>query len=285
MPDILVTGGSGQLGSEIKTIHSQFSDFTFQFPGRSELDLAVNDSVRNFFNDRKFDLIINCGAYTKVDGAEEEPDLAFQINGEAPGVLAEQCKAKDTRLIHISTDYVFDGMGSRPLKEMDITNPINIYGQSKLMGEKNIQMVLDDVYILRSSWLYSSFGANFVKTMMKLGKEKEELPVVVDQIGTPTYANDLANLLLKIAGNIITRKNDQPGIYHFSNEGIASWYDFAIAIVELSKISCKINPILSEKFSAKARRPSYTVMDKSKIREYLSIEINHWRQSLAQSIH
>ncbi len=275
---ILVTGAKGQLGSEIRYL-SKGQSHQFDFIDFEELDLTKSDLIVPFLSSKQPDFIINCAAYTAVDKAEDEPELAVQINKIAPAEIAKYCKESGCRLIHISTDYIFDGNFSRPINEEDSPNPKSVYGQTKLDGERAVQALLNDAYIIRTSWVYSSFGNNFVKTMLRLGSEKEEISVVADQYGTPTWARDLADTVLQIV-NQITNGNDQPGIYHFSNEGEISWYDFAVEIMKQAKLKCKVNPISTSDYPTRAKRPQYSVLDKSKIASTFKVKIPLWSDSL-----
>jgi dTDP-4-dehydrorhamnose reductase len=281
---ILVTGASGQLGKEIQQLSSSFPEYEFIF--LSKEDFPVNDfaAITNSFKTYRPNYCINCAAYTAVDKAESEKESAFRINGDAAGVLAAACKEYDCRFIHISTDYVFDGKGSTPYKEDSPVYPQSVYGASKLEGEKQALQFNSDSIIIRTSWVYSRFGKNFVKTMLKLMNEKDEINVVDDQIGSPTYAADLAETVLQIIGiltNVQTRHAlSLHGIYHYSNEGVISWYDFAVAIKELSGSSCKVNPVPSSQYPTPAKRPAYSVLDKTKIQQTFGIALKDWKQSL-----
>ncbi|MES1198328.1 MAG: dTDP-4-dehydrorhamnose reductase [Chitinophagaceae bacterium] len=275
--NILVTGANGQLGKELKVLAASFPHFQFYFLSKEDLPITNFELLRNFFKGIHPAVCINCAAYTAVDRAEEERDLAFQVNGEAVGVLAAVCKEYNTQFIHISTDYVFDGTGTEPYKENDTTDPQNVYGASKLEGERQALLMNPDSIIIRTSWVYSEFGKNFVKTMLRLLDEKEEINVVNDQVGSPTYAFDLAEIILKI----ITSHPDHGGIYHYSNNGVITWYDFAIAIKELSGKSCKINPVSTDHFPTIAKRPAYSVLDKTKIQQTFGVKLKDWKESLA----
>lgn len=275
---ILVTGGNGQLGNEFKQLAEE-SAYKFVFCDIEEMDLSNKDSILKFLNENPVDFIISAGAYTNVDGAENDEELAKLVNGIAPGIIAEFCRKNSTRVIHISTDYVFDGEFSKPINEDAVPNPKSVYGETKLLGEQAIEQSLDNYYIIRTSWVYSSFGKNFVKTMLRLGAEKEQLNVVCDQIGTPTYAKDLAEVIMRLIEGI-NSGNDKPGIYHYSNEGICSWYDFAFEIMRQSGLDCQVIPVNSDQFPTVADRPNFSVLDKSKIKQSLNIEIPHWRSSL-----
>ena len=280
---ILITGSKGQLGSEIKAIHEQYQDVEFIFADIEELDITNLEAVLKFCSANTVTGIINCAAYTAVDKAEQERDLAYKINAVGPQNLAKYCEQSGARLIQISTDYVFDGTAHVPLKEDDRVNAIGAYGDTKLDGERFVLATNSDSIIIRTSWLYSTFGNNFVKTMRRLGGERTQLNVVWDQIGTPTNAADLARISLEIILDIDPiSKNGR--IYHFSNEGVASWYDFAHAIMEMSGLSCQVNPIESKDFPTPTKRPHYSVMNKAKIKEDFGIEILHWRESLKECI-
>jgi len=285
---ILITGKNGQLGKSLhKLVSEKKYDNEFIFVGREELDLSNNNSIINYFdNHDKFDIIINCAAYTAVDKAEEEVKLANQINYLAVRQLAEIAKAQKAKLIHISTDYVFDGESNKSYTEADETNPINVYGKTKLAGEKALQAImLTNAIIIRTSWVYSEYGNNFVKTMLNLGKERDELNVVSDQIGSPTYATDLAETILKIIDNKNYQDKEQSTeIYHYSNEGEISWYDFTKEIFKLAKIDCKVCPITTEQYPTPAKRPKSTLMDKGKIVEKFSIKTPYWKETLCSCI-
>jgi dTDP-4-dehydrorhamnose reductase len=274
---ILVTGSNGQLGKELKKASLSFPQFDFIFLSREDLPIHHFELVRNYFKGYHPQYVINCAAYTAVDRAETEKGLAFQVNAEAVGVLAAVCKEYHARFIHISTDYVFDGTATTPYKEDSATNPQGVYGASKLEGEKQAVQLNPDSIIIRTSWVYSEYGKNFVKTMLKLMQEKEEINVVDDQVGSPTYAADLAEVIMQI----ISSQQWQPGIYHYSNDGVISWYSFAGAIKELSGSTCKINPIATSEFPTLAKRPAYSVLDKTKIQQAFGIELKGWKQGLA----
>lgn len=278
MVKILITGGDGQLGSAIKAAGTNFPDFDLIFTDVADFDITKEVSVDAYLAKGDFDFLINCAAYTAVDKAEEEKDLAFLINATGPENLAKACKKYSCRLIHISTDYVFDGKSHIPYVESMATNPPSVYGQTKLAGEKAILKYSDSAFILRTSWLYSEFGNNFLKTMLKLGSERSELRVIFDQIGTPTYAGDLAQSILKIIG--ANKKSEKPEIYHFSNEGVISWYDFAKEIMDFAHLNCQILPIESSEYPLPAPRPYYSVLNKSKIKLAFNISIPYWKDSL-----
>jgi dTDP-4-dehydrorhamnose reductase len=285
-PKILVTGANGQLGKELRLLTPSFPQFDFIFLSREDMPLHHFELVRNSFEAYHPQYCINCAAYTAVDRAESEGELAFLINGEAVGMLASICKEHYCRLIHISTDYVFDGTASVPYKEDSPVNPQGIYGESKLGGEKLAMKYDPDSIIIRTSWVYSEFGKNFVKTMLKLMNEKEEINVVNDQIGSPTYAVDLAEVILQIIVALATHHSPLTihGIYHFSNEGIISWYDFALAIREFSGSKCRVSPIPTSHYPTPAKRPAYSVLDKAKIQQVFGITLKNWKDSLAVCI-
>jgi dTDP-4-dehydrorhamnose reductase len=282
-PTILVTGSAGQLGSEIKILSKSFSAFNFLFVSRAELSLENETRVQKFFNENVIDYCINCAAYTAVDKAESEKEKAFLINANAVGNLAKICSEHQTKLIHISTDYVYNGTVSVPLKEDSTVGPINTYGLSKLKGEELTMNQNPSALIIRTSWVYSSFGNNFVKTMLRLFREKEEINVIDDQIGSPTYAADLALVIMKIIEKQ-QQGHKYSGIFNYSNEGVTSWYGFANEIKRLVKSNCKINPIATASYPTAAKRPLYSVLDTAKIKSVLNIEIPSWQASLKKCI-
>jgi len=282
---ILVTGANGQLGNELRLLSVMYSDYTFTFIGRSDLDLSNTDDIWAYFTDKIFDVIINCAAYTAVDKAESDLALARAINTTAVDTLARIAKEKNISLIHISTDYVFDGENFKPYKESDSTNPQGIYGQTKLDGEQSMLAINPaNSIIIRTSWVYSNFGNNFVKTMLRLGKERKELGVIYDQVGTPTYARDLAQAIISIIQypKLDTQKSTE--IYHFSNEGVCSWYDFALAIFEISDIHCTVKPIETLDYPTPAKRPHYSLLNKAKIKNTFNMTIPYWKDSLHQCL-
>jgi len=282
---ILVTGGNGQLGKELREFSSLHTGLDFVFLSREELPIHQFELVRNYFNTLRPAYCINCAAYTAVDKAESEKDLAFQINGEAVGVLAAVCREHNSKLIHISTDYVFNGEASYPYTENFPTDPINVYGASKLEGEKQAMELNPGSIIIRTSWLYSSLGKNFVKTMIQLMNEKDEVKVIKDQLGSPTNAADLAETIFNIIGYCHLQIYDwSPGIYNFSNEGIISWYDFAKAIKEITASPCDIKPISTAQYPTPAKRPAYSVLDKTKIQKTFGIKLKKWKDSLRTCI-
>lgn len=278
---ILITGAYGQLGSEIDRLKQQFPHWEFLFTDVDTLDITSANAVQKYFAANAIDFVVNCAAYTAVDKAESDAETARRVNADAPKLLAKQAKRSGAKFIHVSTDYVFAGNACIPYSEDDVVDPQGVYGQTKLQGERNVVTENPDSIILRTSWLYSAFGHNFVKTMLRLGSEKGEIAVVFDQVGSPTYAADLARAIVQI---IQQSEKDAskfvPGIYHFSNEGVASWYDFAKAIFELNKIECRIKPVLSDQFPTPAKRPAYSVLNKSKIKDTFQIQIPYWRDSL-----
>ena len=280
--NILVTGANGQLGNEMRIV-SQGSSDSYIFTDVDELDITNRDAVMDFVTDNNIKVVVNCAAYTNVDKAEDDEKTAELINAQAVEYLALACRANHAMLIHISTDYVFGGNeGNTPKKETEPVNPTGAYGRTKLHGEQAIWKVGCNYLIIRTAWLYSEFGNNFVKTMRKLTAERDKLNVVFDQIGSPTYAFDLANVIFKI---IEERRYDElEGVYHFSNEGVISWYDFAKEICELSGNVCDIQPCHSDEFPSKVKRPSYSVLDKTKIKNSLNITIPHWKESLKKCI-
>ena len=285
---VLVTGKNGQLGQSIdKIVRENQYDDEFIFVARDELDLSREASIVSYFDNNNFDIIINCAAYTAVDKAEEEVELANQVNHLAVKQLAEIAKVQQVKLIHISTDYVFDGKSDKPYKETDVTNPINVYGQTKLAGEQAVQeAMLTNAIIIRTSWVYSEFGNNFVDTILRLGEERDELNVVNDQVSSPTYATDLASAILEIIQNKEFKETIQATqIYHYSNEGEISWYELAKEIFKLSNIKCKINPIKTNQYPTPAKRPGNTVMSKDKIVYTFDINISDWTSSLDMHLH
>jgi len=277
MTKVLVTGASGQLGSAIKSIANSYEGTVeFTYCTSAALNITDMDSVMRMITTNSFDYCINCAAYTNVDKAEENSPQDYAINGLGAENLAIACKKANATLIHISTDFVFSGKQSQPYLETDGTEPLGSYGKSKLRGEQDIQKQLDKHYIIRTSWLYSEFGANFMKSMLRLGSERSELSVVFDQIGTPTYAVDLAKFIIYLVQNDTAKY----GIYHYSNEGVASWYDFARAIFQKSGMETTISPIRSYEYPLPAKRPSYSVMDKAKLKKTFDFTIPHWEDSL-----
>ncbi len=288
MKQVLVTGSYGQLGNEIKKLSSNYPSFNFLFTDVDSLDICSKNDVAEYCKKNNINVIINCAAYTAVDKAEDldQQSLCQAINADAVKNLAETANNIGAQIIHISTDYVFDGTNHFPYSENNPTNPQSIYGKTKLLGEKYLLETCKNSIIIRTSWLYSTFGNNFVKTMLKLGAERENINVIFDQIGTPTYAKDLAYTILEIADKTSKKDIDfVPGIFHFSNEGVCSWYDFTIAIHQLANITnCKVSPIETKDYPTKAKRPHYSVLNKHKIKQTYQISIPHWQESLKECI-
>lgn len=285
MQHILITGREGQLGNTFFELSRGISWADFSFTTEEELDLTSPNAIDKFFEGKQYDVIINCAAYTAVDKAESDTETACQINAEAPARLAEKASDMGARMVHISTDYVFGHNQCRPLKPDDLKAPVSVYGKSKLKGEEALMSNCPESMIIRTSWLYSLYGKNFLKTMLKLGRERDSLKVVFDQVGTPTLAGDLANTILDILESTISDKQEfVPGIYHYSNEGVCSWYDFAVAIFNETNITCKVEPVESNQFPAPAPRPYYSVMDKSLIKSVYHTEIPHWQESLKKCL-
>jgi len=282
LPKILVTGARGQLAKSIKNLISKVSDdYEFTFTSKEKLDITNQEDINLFFNKNQFEFCVNCAAYTNVKQAEITPEKAFKVNTEAVKYLAIACNTSNTTLIHISTDYVFDGNNRRvPYLETDKPNPINEYGKSKLAGEHEIKTHLEKYFIIRTSWLYSEYGNNFVKTMLQLSKEKDQLSIVNNQIGCPTYTKDLANVILKI----IKTNSNEFGIYHYSNSGQTSWYNFAKTVFEIKNIKIDLNPINLDNPSHGLKRPLFSVLDTNKIERTFSITIPNWKVSLKQAL-
>ena len=280
MKTVLVTGSQGQLGACIRDNLSLYPELKFIFTDLPELDITKKSKVFDIFKEHNFSWCINCAAYTDVDKAETDNQTAHDVNEIAVRNLAQTCKEFKTKLIHISTDFVFNGKSSIPYSEKDNAVPLSVYGSSKLEGEKAISSILKNYFIIRTSWLYSEYGKNFFKTMLKLSKIKNEINIIFDQIGAPTYAGDLSEVILKI----ITLESDEFGLYHYSNEGVASWYDFAMAIMDENKFDVVVNPIRTEEYPTPATRPKYSVLDKSKIKKTFQIDIPYWRHSLKKVI-
>ncbi len=275
---ILVTGASGQLGQATQFIAPNYDDFQFIFASSQDLDITNQERVNYFFDNNKIDFCINAAAYTAVDMAETEIDKAEAVNILGPRNLAQACKKHQVKLIHISTDFVFDGSSSIPYLETDATNPLGVYGITKIKGEVAVMYNMSDYFMIRTSWVYSQFGANFMKTMLRLASERDSLSIVSDQIGSPTHAVDLA----KAAMSIIESHSSAYGIYNFSNEGTASWYDFANEIFKVNHVSIEVKPIPTEAFPTPATRPKYSVLNKSKIKKTFNIEIKSWQEALQQ---
>jgi len=276
---ILVTGANGQLGSEIRQLSLKYPKYNFLFTSKDELAIENAIALNNFFEHRQIDYCVNCAAYTAVDKAEVEKEKAFLINAEAAGFLALTCNDHHTKLIHVSTDYVYDGTSQQPLKEDDAVAPLNVYGWSKLKGEELVLNRNPSALIIRTSWVYSIYGSNFVKTMLRLFKEKESLNVVNDQQGCPTYAADLAQIIMNIIEGT-ENNNDYNGIVNYCNSGVTTWFDFAVAIKEFENSSCKIFPVPASQYPTPAKRPPYSVLDTSKIKKMLHTNIPSWKESL-----
>ena len=278
--NILITGCNGQLGNEMQLLERQNPQHTYYNTDVAELDITNRDAIREFVDTHQIDGIVNCAAYTAVDKAEDNQDLCDLLNHVAPGYLAEAVERRHGWLIQVSTDYVFDGTNHTPYVETDPVCPNSVYGRTKLAGEQAAAAACKQTMIIRTAWLYSTFGNNFVKTMIRLGKEKPELGVIFDQIGTPTYARDLAVAIMTAINQGI-----QPGTYHFSNEGVTSWYDFTKAIHRMAGITtCRVRPLHTSEYPTPAARPHYSVLDKTKIKQTYGIEIPHWEESLKACI-
>jgi dTDP-4-dehydrorhamnose reductase len=281
MINILVTGSKGQVGSELQALKNDYN-YNFFFTDRNSLDITNKKDIENFIQENSINIIINAAAYTAVDKAEEDIENADRVNHLATKYLAEIAKEKNIKLIHISTDYVFNGENFKPYTEDDTTNPNGVYGTTKLAGEDAMKTINPkDSIIIRTSWVYSSYGANFVKTMLRLGKERDSLGVIYDQVGTPTYSRDLAKAILDIIPNI---KNEKVAIYNYSNEGVLSWYDFAKEIMKMAKIDCQINPIETKEYPTPAKRPHYSLLNKAKIKKEFNITIPYWKDSLEKCL-
>jgi len=280
MKNILVTGANGQLGNEMRLLAEVNKEYTYFFTDVAELDICDEQAVMNFVTAHQIDIIVNCAAYTAVDKAEDNQELCDKLNHVAPGYLAKAIQTRGGYLVQVSTDYVFDGTAHVPYTEEQPTCPDSVYGTTKLAGEQEAMKYCANTMIIRTAWLYSTFGNNFVKTMLRLGREKDSLGVIFDQIGTPTYACDLA-----VAIFAAIHKGIIPGIYHFSNEGVCSWYDFTQMIHHLADIkTCKLRPLHTEEYPTKAKRPHYSVLDKTKIKDIYGIEIPYWVDSLKECI-
>jgi len=276
MQNILITGSNGQLGSEMRVISEKYPNLRYFFTDVDELDITNKAEIRKFVVENNIHFVVNCAAYTAVDKAEDDEQTAYLINCEAVKNIAEIAVEHNVKVIHISTDYVFDGTNHIPYTENIPVSPTSVYGKSKLAGEEALMHTAPQSVIIRTSWLYSTFGNNFVKTMIKLGSERDSLNVIFDQVGTPTYAADLAEAIIKI----LTSGKWTAGVYHFSNEGVCSWYDFAKAIHRLAKIECKVSPIETKDYPVRTPRPFYSVLNKAKIKSTYELEIPHWEESL-----
>jgi dTDP-4-dehydrorhamnose reductase len=280
MTTILITGSNGQLGNEMQQAVISFPQFKYIFTDVENLDICDKNAITDFVKRNSVDVIVNCAAYTAVDKAEDDVELCFKINSSAVRNIAEVAHENNLKVVHISTDYVFDGTNHMPYSEDMPVCPATVYGKSKLEGELALIEGCQQSVIIRTSWLYSSFGTNFVKTMIKLGNERDSLNVIFDQIGTPTYAADLAKSILKLLSNEVFT----PGIYHFSNEGVCSWYDFTKSIHRIAGIKCNVQPIESKDYPARTPRPHFSVLNKAKIKSTYAIEIPHWEESLEKCI-
>lgn len=277
---ILITGCNGQLGNEMQLLAPENPQHEFLFTDVEELDITDHDAVDAFVQDHAIDGIVNCAAYTAVDKAEENETLCNLLNNLAPGYLAEAIERRKGWMVQVSTDYVFDGTNHTPYTELEPTCPNSVYGRTKLAGEQQVVAKCSRALIVRTAWLYSTFGNNFVKTMLRLGRERQELGVIFDQIGTPTYARDLAKAIM-----VAVNKGIVPGIYHFSDEGVTSWYDFTKAIHRLAGITtCHVRPLHTSEYPTPAKRPHYSVLDKSKIKQTYGLDIPHWEESLSECI-
>lgn len=280
MKNVLVTGANGQLGNEMRLQAEENKAFNYFFTDVTELDICDEQAVMRYVTEHQIDVIVNCAAYTAVDKAEDNVELCDRLNHLAPGYLAKAVQSRGGCLVQISTDYVFDGTAHVPYGEEQSTSPNSVYGTTKLAGEQEAMKYCPDTMVIRTAWLYSTFGNNFVKTMLRLGREKDTLGVIFDQIGTPTYARDLAAVIY-----VALNKGIVPGIYHFSNEGVCSWYDFTKMIHKLAGIgTCKVRPLRTEDYPTRATRPHYSVLDKTKIKQVYEVEIPYWVDSLKDCI-
>jgi len=284
---VLVTGANGQLGSELiaLTEEENYDGLSFYFTDRENLDITDKSNVKEFCRENNISVIVNCAAYTAVDKAEEDSVNADLINHLAVKYMSEIAKSQEIQMIHISTDYVFDGSHSVPYVEEDSVNPQGVYGKTKLDGENAmIDISPENSIIIRTSWVYSSYGNNFVKTMLRLGQERDELGVIFDQVGTPTYARDLAKAILDIIQSQKDYNSNKVEIYHYSNEGVCSWYDFAKTIFELSNLKCRVNPITSEEYPTPAKRPHYSILNKTKIKRDFQLDVPYWKDALKECL-
>jgi dTDP-4-dehydrorhamnose reductase len=278
--NVLITGSNGQLGTEMRVLAEKHDCYTYFFTDIDELDISSEQAVMTYVTSNRIDVIVNCAAYTAVDSAEDNQELCNRLNNIAAGYLARAAQSRRAAMIQVSTDYVFDGSKHTPYTEEDAVCPVSVYGTTKLAGEESVLKLCEKTAVIRTAWLYSAYGNNFVKTMIRLGRERNILGVIFDQIGTPTYANDLAQVIYTIIHKGIVR-----GIYHFSNEGVCSWYDFTVSIHRLAGITgCKVKPIHTADYPTKAARPLYSVLDKIKIKKVYGIEIPHWEESLGKCV-
>ena len=280
MKNILITGANGQLGNEMRVLSAEYPEYSYFFTDVEELNICNEQAVMDYVEDHQIHVIVNCAAYTAVDKAEEDVELCTKLNADAVGYLAKAAEAFGAEFIQISTDYVFDGTAHIPYQETEPTCPNSVYGSTKLAGEQNALTLCTRSMVIRTAWLYSTFGNNFVKTMIRLGRERDSLGVIFDQVGTPTYARDLARAIFAAIRQGVT-----PGIYHFSNEGVCSWYDFTKAIHRLAGITtCQVKPLHTSEYPTKAKRPHYSVLDKTKIKNTYGIEVPYWMESLGECI-
>jgi len=280
LPLIAVSGKNGQLGSELQQLAKSYSQYQFLFADKAQLDLSKKHSIEDFFKQHKPDYFINCAAYTAVDKAEQQQPEAYTINAEAVGIIAQECNTYNTTLIQLSTDYVFNGNANTPYQPDDATNPINYYGYTKWLGEKLALENCDKCIVIRTSWVYSEFGNNFVKTMLRLMKERETLNVVSDQFGCPTYAADLASAIMNVIEKVQHDKATIAGIFHYSNAGVITWFDFAVAIKKLAGFGCEVMPIATSAYPTPAKRPHYSVMNTDKIKKVFGVNTPFWGDSL-----
>jgi len=278
--NLLITGANGQLGSSLQKIQTKYPGYAFFFTDVDTLDICDKQQIVEFVQSNRIGYIFNCAAYTAVDKAEDDSERCMRINRDAIRYIGEVAQAEGIKVIHISTDYVFDGKETRPYREDDPTHPVSVYGRSKLEGEIALQHICPDAVVIRTAWLYSEYGANFVKTMLRLGKEREEIQVVCDQTGSPTYAEDLALAMM----SVVEHPQYLPGIYHFTGEGICSWYDFAVKIMELAGLNCQVHPIQTHEYPTRAIRPAFSVLDKGKITTTFDLQIPHWEESLKKCL-
>ena len=280
MKNILITGANGQLGNEMRVLSAEYPEYAYFFTDVAELDICDEQAVMEFVQANDIHVIVNCAAYTAVDKAEENVELCTKLNADAVGYLAKAAEACGAEFIQISTDYVFDGTAHVPYRESASTCPNSVYGHTKLAGEQQALTLCSRTMVIRTAWLYSTFGNNFVKTMIRLGRERDSLGVIFDQVGTPTYARDLARAIF-----VAIRQGVVPGVYHFSNEGVCSWYDFTKAIHRLAGIAdCKVKPLHTEEYPTLAKRPHYSVLDKTKIKKIYNTEVPYWEDSLKECI-
>lgn len=278
--NILVTGANGQLGHAIRALAPGYGETTFHFTDVDTLDICDAGQLTGYVRARQVGWLLNCAAYTAVDKAEDDVETCMRINGDAVRTVGEVARAEGIRVIHLSTDYVFDGRATRPYREDDTPHPLSVYGRSKLAGETALQQTCPDAVIIRTAWLYSEFGANFVKTMLRLGGERKEVNVVADQVGTPTYAGDLAAAMLAVTAHPAF----VPGIYHYSGEGMCTWYDFAVKIMALAGLDCRVHPIATRDWTTRAVRPAYSLLDREKIKRTYQVKIPDWETSLQHCI-